>query len=293
MIQKNIGIVCIYFAFLLSSFYGCRKTEELIIPNNTAPTDLTISELTKKNYVNKVYISVLGREPNATELSSDLNLLNSANFSAEKRNVFLDNVLLKSGYSFRNWIIASNELLNATDTEEVRQFITIYKILLTNTSFQTLWPVIEVELHKLELLYNVPIGLQGDSLDIIGMHKRCVFNYFYDQINMGSANFVIATFQNFLYRYPTDSELENGINMVDGFNAALFFQTGNSREDFIRIFFDSDNYFEGQVKALFLRYLFRQPTSEEMVSFRISYKSNKNYKSLQKRILSLDEYVGI
>ncbi len=293
MIVKKIGFLSGIIALIILLFGACNKSEEVTIPNNTPPSDNTISELTKKNYINKVYISVLGREPSSAELTSDLSLLNLDNFSASKRNLFLDNVLSKEGYDFRNWIIASNEILNATDTAEIRQFIVIYTSLLSNTSFQSIWPVIEVEIHKLKLLYNVPGGLQGDSIDIIAMHKRCVFNYFYDQINMGTANFVTATFQNFLYRYPTDSELENGISMVDGFNASLFFQTGNSREDFISIFFDSNNYFEGQVRGLFLRYLFREPSSAEMAAFSVSYKSNKNYKDLQKRILSLDEYVGI
>ena len=281
------------FVLLFALFSSCTKVEEITIPNNTSPTDNTLSELTKKNYINKVYISVLGREPNSTELSTDLSLLNSGNFSAEKRAFFLDNVLNKQGYDFRNWIIASTELLNGTDTAEVSQYITIYTSLLTNTSFQSLWPVIEMEIHKLKLLRNIPSALEGDSIDIIGMHKRCVYNYFYDQINMGTANFVTASFQNFLYRYPTDAELSTGINMVDGFNAALFFQTGNSKQDFMDIFFNSDNYFEGQVRALFLRYLFRLPGSEEMTSFSIQYKANHDYKALQKRILSMDEYVGI
>ncbi|HRH02843.1 MAG TPA: hypothetical protein PLN13_10905 [Bacteroidia bacterium] len=292
----NSKVKKIHILFLLigcMAFLSCKKTEEVIIPNNTSPTDHTISELTKKNYINKVYISVLGREPSTAELNTDLAVLNSGNFSSNSRAVFLDAVLNKQGYSFRNWIIASNELLNATDTSEIRMYIAIYTSLLSNTSFQNLWPVIEIEIHKLQLMYNVPGALQADSLDIIGMHKRCVFNYFYDQINMGTSNFVTATFQNFLNRYPTDAELENAINMVDGFNASLFLETGNSKSDFITIFFNSDNYFEGQVRALFIRYLFRAPNSAEMTDLSLKYKADKNYKLLQKRILLLDEYVGI
>lgn len=292
----NFQKLCTSFLFgllILCFFTACKKTEEITISNNTTPTDNTISALTKKNYINKVYISVLGREPSESELLSDLNLLNSGNFSSEKRNQFLDAVLIKPGYYYRNWIIASTELLNATDTAEVSLNIAIFSSLLTNTSFQSIWPVLEVEIHKLKLLRNIPAALEGDSLDIIGMHKRVVYNYFYDQINMGSSNFVTATFQNFLYRYPSESELSNAITMVDGFNSALFLQTGNSKTDFIELFFNSNNYFEGQVRALFTRYLFRQPNSAEMTSFSIQYKASKDYKALQRRILSMDEYVGI
>ena len=285
----------IFFLSLLISFTfsSCKKTEEVAIANNTSPTDKTISELTKKNYVNKVYISVLGREPDITELNSDLALLNTDNFSVTKRNEFVLKVLNKPGYDFRNFTVAMDETLNGTDTSNMNEFIAIFSSLLSNTSYMSQWPAIAAELHKLILLHNLPAALEGDSIDIIGMHKRCVYNYFYDQINMGTANFVTATFQNFCFRYPTDNELNNCIAMVDGQNSSLFFQTGNSKQDFMDIFFNSDNYFEGQVRELFLRYLFRVPTSEEMSLYTLQYKSNHDYKALQKRILSLDEYVGI
>lgn len=293
MILRRFTSYILGVLLFASIFTACKKSEEITIPNNTAPVDNTISDLTKKNYINKVYISVLGREPNEVELSNDLSLLNSGNFSIEKRNLFLDEVLQKPGYDYRNWLIASTELLNGTDTADASLNIAIFTSLLTNSTFQSIWPLLEVEIHKLKLLRNIPGALEGDSLDIIGMHKRIVYNYFYDQINMGSSNFVTATFQNFLFRYPTEAELSNGISMVDGFNSALFFQTGHSKMDFIELFFNSDNYFEGQVRALFTRYLFRQPNSAEMTSFSLQYKSTKDYKALQKRILSMDEYVGI
>lgn len=59
------------------------------------------------------------------------------------------------------------------------------------------------------------------------------------------------------------------------------------------IILNTGNYFESQVRELYLRYLFRQPSSEEMVQLGASYKANLDYKALQKSILSSDEYVGI
>ena len=47
------------------------------------------------------------------------------------------------------------------------------------------------------------------------------------------------------------------------------------------------------MRELFARYLFREPTSAEQSFYTQRYKSNQNYKLLQRDILSLDEFVGI
>ncbi len=110
---------------------------------------------------------------------------------------------------------------------------------------------------------------------------------------MGSLNFVVSLYQNFLRRYPTENELNNGIVMVDGDFAIVFQQSGNSKSDFINIFFASNDYFEGQVRDLYLRYLFREPTSSESATLTIQYKNSKDYKALQRTILATNEFIGI
>jgi hypothetical protein len=110
---------------------------------------------------------------------------------------------------------------------------------------------------------------------------------------MGTENFVRATYENFLFRYPTEYELEQAKTMVDGFNSILFLENGNSKDDFLDIFFDSDDYYESRARDLYNKYLFREPDSEEMVEGAILYKQSDDYKLLQKSILTMDEYVGI
>ena len=110
---------------------------------------------------------------------------------------------------------------------------------------------------------------------------------------MGTENFVVSMFQHFLYRYPTDDELTQSKQIVDGFEGVVFLQTGHIKDDFLNIFFGCNNYFEGQVRDLYMRYLFREPTSVEMSDKAASYKKSLNYKALQKEILSTNEYAGI
>ena len=120
-----------------------------------------------------------------------------------------------------------------------------------------------------------------------------VNNNFFDEINMGTENFVVAMFQNFLLRYPTEAEVESSSDMVNDRNATVFFETGNGKDDFINIFFTSSEYYSGQTDILFNRYLFRNPTSEESINYSLDYLNSDDYKELQKRILSTNEFIGL
>jgi len=66
-----------------------------------------------------------------------------------------------------------------------------------------------------------------------------------------------------------------------------------STTEFISIFFSSDEYYTGQTNILFNRYLFRYPSSEESVNYSLDYINTDDYKSLQRRILSTNEFIGL
>lgn len=277
--------------FLL--FYSCTKREELIIYGNVPPADNTVSNVFRENYINKTYISVLGRKPTDTEYLSARQKLSSYELKKSDRESFVDEVLAKPEYFRRVYDLARSEYLNNTDSTEIQNFINVFNLFLSDTSYQTIWPAIQAERDKLIDLKNAPIDFANGVIDIKGLYKRCINNYIYDQINMGTENFVVSMFQHFMYRYPTLQELEDGKKMVDGFYAYLFYQEGNTKDDFIRIFFDSDAYYEGRVRDLYKRYIFREPTIMEMKEGTELYKSTNNYKAIQKLILTSDEFVGI
>ncbi len=282
------------FLFILTVFASsCKKDKEIIIDGNTAPPDGTISNVVKENYVNKSYISVLGRKPSASELSAGISILNQNNLSVANRNQVLDDIFAKPGFNQRLYNLSISYLLNNLDTALITQYIAVFQGLLLDPQYAPQYAQIQAEKTKLELLKASVNDLNNGTLSIIGLHKRCINNYFYDQINMGTENFVISMFQNFMYRYPTQEELVQSKQIVDGFTGVLFLQTGTVKDDFITIFFNSNNYFEGQVRDLYLKYLFREPTSVEMSDAAKIYKNSLDYKALQKAILSTNEYAGI
>lgn len=285
-----MGFLSIAILLFIAS---CTKYEEEIIPNNIAPPDSTISNLSIENYINKVYISVLGREPVSSEFIDAWNILSTSNASKATRKVFLDNVFLNIEYNQRIYDLARADYLNNLDTIDINDRINLYNTLLADSAYFLFWDILEYEKTRLEELRSIPGDLLAGSIDVKKVQLRCSNNYFFDELNMGSLNFVVAVFQNMIRRYPSMSELNAGIDMVDGNTAILFFEVGDSKDDFLDIFFNSDDFYEGQVRDLYLRFLLREPNTAEMTAASIKYKNSDNYSELQKDILILDEYMGI
>ena len=128
--------------------------------------------------------------------------------------------------------------------------------LLDSSQMQS-WPIYQYEVNRLYELEAARNDFVSDSIDIITVQRRMVNNFFYDQLNMNAQNFVLAVFQQLINRSPTQNELLNGVAMVDGFNAIVFFQSGSSKDAFLDIILNTDDYYEGQVVQLYKKYLLR------------------------------------
>ena len=281
------------FLFLVLIISSCTKIEDIIVGDNTLPPDYTIENTTIENYINKLYISTIGREPTEAEFTTDFNLLRNANLSQKSREIVIDGILNKSEYSFNLFTLESANILNSVDTAKINERISSYQqFLLVTTNFLDSIYVAN-ELERMLTFQNSLTAFYLGTTTITELYSAMANNIFFDEINMGTENFVVAMFQHFLSRYPTDSELESAKDMVDDKNATLFFETGNGKNDFLDIFFTSNEYFTGQTNILFNRYLFRNPSSEESVNYSLDYINTGDYKSLQKRILSSDEFIGL
>lgn len=282
-----------YFLILLIlTCYACKK-EEVLIPGNQAPADPTIEDITITNYINKNYINLFGREPLTSERNTAYTLLRGANMSDSSRKQFLLNLFADQEYFYHLFDQTRLELLNNLDTADIGDDIRDYQDYLQDSSYQQYWAAYQDELDRVTALYNIPRDLINGSIGIAEIHRRCVNNDYYEDINMGTENIVVSMFQNFLNRYPTISELEAAKEMYDGEPAVFFLQAGTGKNDFFNIFFSSNNYYEGLVQNLYIKLLYRNPTSSEMSAATLKFQASNNYLEMQIDILTSDEYAGI
>ena len=290
MLRLHCFLLLLPIIFLISC---APEPEVIIVPDNTAPPDFSVPEVAKENYINKIYIALLGRKPTNSEFLTGLATLENDNVSVNSRKTFIDAVIDNPGYSLRMYEVARTEMLNNVDTADITFRIALYDALLSDPAYEPFYDLLLFEIERLTDLKYAPQKLANGEIDRIDMHRIMINNPIYDEINMGTQNFVLSVFEYFLGRYPTAAEELVSIQMVDGLNVIVFGKEGNSKADFMEIFFDSDNYYEGQVINIYEDFLFRSPNSVEMSEGTKTYKNTGSYEELLKEILSKNEFLGI
>jgi len=266
--------------------------EAILVPDNTSPPDLTVPLVVKENFVNRVYISLLGRKPESLELAGALGILEQDNASESNRKEVVESILSDPAFRERQYNLARIELVNNFDTTDIANYIFVFNQYLLDPQYEPFLDLINYELNRLnQLSLAAPHYLNG-TINRAEVHRRMCNNPFYDEINMGTQNFVLSVFEHFLNRYPTESEEQNAILMADGFYTVLFGKEGNSQEDFLQILTESDAYLEGQVLDVYESFLFRSPNSVEMAAGTTLFRQSASYDDLLTSILITPEFLG-
>jgi hypothetical protein len=278
-----------FFLVLVFSLSNCTKEEINPVGGNTAPVDPTISNNTKNNYINKVFIKLLDRKADSIEFKAALELLNQDPGSQSKRKEVLNLIKANSEYPHVMWKNIRELLLDGTDTATINdEYIDLKDDWSTATGSTK--DVLEYEWKRLELILDGAEKFENKTSTWEELQLAACNNLIYDDINMGSENFVVSVFQSLLNRYPTIEELDAAKDMVDGRPAILFLKTGQTKDDFLDIFFSVRSYQEGQVSLLFNDNLFRSPNSSELINYTNYYIEQNDFESLLLEILSSAAY---
>lgn len=283
--MRRIAAFCVVLLVVLS----CKKEVLNTIDGNTPPDDLTVSYEIRNQYIERVYITVLGRKPTESESTTARTIIDADPRDSSLRYQFVTSLHSSRSASIKRWDDIRSELLESVDTTYVVQLIANIQVLMQGAppNQQFLY---QMEIDRLERIHYAVDSLYSGAYTHAELHRYAIDNPIYDDINMGSENFVVSSFDHFFYRYPTQFELESAKRMVEGFRDILFLQSGEGKSDYLTIFFDSDAYAEGQVRYVFTNYLFREPSSSELQGQRMLFESDGDFMGLRARVMSTDDY---
>ena len=293
--------ILLFVSCLTAVFIGCTKDEvienhiDTTITGNHPPNYSGVPDDKIIAYINKIYIDLLGRAPTSSELSDNLAYLDKSNLSDHSRDSMI--TALQSSYSYysRLFSINSNEFLNGTDSVEIEYMILLLDYLyyvdsisgnMQNLIYYT------YENNRLYQLQEITQDFMNGAITMNQYFAAFIDNYFYDQVNMGSENFVKGSFDDLFRRAPTDDELANGVSMVDNGSSILFLQPGDSKGDYVTIVTTTDEFYEGLVKKTYEQLLLRDPTSLEEGAYTSELKSTGNFQQFEKEIMKTSEYAG-
>ena len=300
--MKKLSIYTILLLVILSS---CKKEPQ--IPNNTAPNYYGVSTIKVKNYVNRIFIDLIGREPLDIEMDSLVGILegNNLEFSTREAIIFSlqnDTSANSNGDNFKQ-LFHSNiyEQQKARFLEGIPDFEISQRMgnaynaarndSLTGNMLGYFWNKEQGDIYA-DVLSSDTAFLHG-NIDFSEMCRRMCYNGIYDIINMNSFNYVNAVFDNLYYRFPTTEEFTASYNMVEFDQADILFgKPGSNKYDFSTIAVKSKEFNDGVVTWVYRSYLSRFPTTQESFVYSNYFSSNSDISFIIREVMKTDEYAN-
>ncbi|MGY8931383.1 MAG: hypothetical protein ACKVH2_01545 [Flavobacteriales bacterium] len=298
--NNKIGyIIC--FLIVVSS---CKK-DILVIDDNNPPVYSAIPTVLIENYINRIYIDLIGREPLDSEMLIDVQYLRDNDVSIESRDSLIyklqfDTLYIEGDESYqlayfhRIYDMVKVRLIEGASNGDISFYMSNHYADYEVDSVAG--NLIEAQKHllkyyRLSAIIDSELDYYNNIIDIKEMHKRMIYNSIYDQINMNTFNFVNAAFDNLLFRYPTQNEFNNSYFMIeDNQPFTIFGYSGSNKLDFTNLICDSREFYEGIIQWTYLTMLARIPTSIERDFLMNDFYITTDFQKLQRFIMTTDEY---
>ena len=289
---------------LLVTVIGCKKDPELI-PDNDAPYYSEVSDVLIENYINRVYIDQIGREPFNTEMASELQTLKAAELSFEAREAMILKLQTntdfipgdgsyKQAYFNRLYEQGKARFMEAASNAEIGEVMGPIAGGILPDSLNGNWEGVaerRLQLAKLQAVLDSEEAYFNGEIEMSDMCAAMLNNAVYDEINMNTFNFVNASFDNTFFRFPTDAEFYAGFNMIE-YNqpGSLLGKSGQNKSEYVDILVESREFYEGLIVWSYQILLAREPSTAETNQLMIDFWVDHDLQKVQKAIIITDEY---
>jgi hypothetical protein len=297
----------IFFLFCLTIWSSCKKEPSETFYDNEAPYYDKIPSVKIRNYVNRLFIDLIGREPLDAEMTTETNLLLASNADQASR-VALVNKLMRDStfregdtsythaYFGRLYELNKIRFIEGQSEAQLSMHASIFRNNAISDSLGNNFPGYEQNMVLYRAMVDVIESswkLRQGIIDIQKVYEIMLLNDIYDIINMNSFNFVNAAFNDLFFRFPTQSEFYTAYGMVeDNTSGSLFGATGQTKADFVRIIANSTECLQGAVIWSYQTLLARNPTSQEMNNELLKFGVDKDFQAMQMRIVVSNEYTN-
>lgn len=292
------------FTVLISA---CKKDKEIVVPNNTAPYYDGVPKVVLQNYINRLFIDLVGREALDAEMEAEENYLRSNDLSITSR-AFLINKLqtdtsyivgdssYKQAYYNRFYELCKARVLEAASNEFIYERINEYNGVVFQDSIagdSLSMSLAKQQAQNLTKIIACERDYLRDSIEIKDVFARMLNNAVYDEINMNTFNFLNASFNDLFFRFPTNNEFNAGFNMIE-YNTAdvLFGKSASHKGEYLQILVNSQEFYEGIIRWMYNNLLARDPSTQEVYSLMQTFLNNHDVQKIQLHIMQSDEYAN-
>jgi hypothetical protein len=292
---------------LLLFSLSCRKSSQVLVPDNQVPYYDGIPTVLVENYVNRLFIDLIGREPVDSEMVEAVQFLRARSLAMDARDSLVRRLMFNpepvvgdSSYQYfyfqRFYELMKIRLIEGASDSYISGEIGIiyfgYVIDSLNGDTASMARR-RIEMDKYQRIIDCQLQLRYGEITIDSVCQRMVNNPIYDFINMNSFNFINATFDNLFYRYPTTSEFDRAYAMVDAeTSASLFGMTGTNKKEYIDILIRQRELYQGIIIWCYQTLMAREPNTSEVYTLLQPFMNSRNVQDVQRKILITDEYAN-
>lgn len=304
---KYLAMRTIAILISVLAFFSCTKERVNVITDNEPISVTNISRLKIENYVNRLFIDLVGREPLKTELQEEVDTLRFNELSRESRLRLIQKLMnddsfredeesYKAAFILNLYNLAKVRCLEGVADDEIKQFMGILEFGAKVDSIEGNWDAFyskQNEIRKYQNLLDSKDFLYQGHITYNQMFAYVVNNGVYDRINMNTFNFVRAVYDELLFRLPTDAEFDTAFEVVENGRAGTAFgRYVANKEDFIEALTESPAMMEGLIHWAFQVFLNRFPTPREMVTLLPEFIRNRDIRYIIQQIAVTDEYAS-
>lgn len=276
---------------------GCSP-EEIHIDNNPVPPYSGVPTVKLDAYLTRVYIDLIGREPLSAELTLERERLRQDDLSVTARLDLAERLMGQDTafigpYDRKLIDDLSGRFLDGINHESLIAEVAS----LRSDAFQDSlaggneYPQIQAEANRLDSTVQAVYEFRSGTIGWREVNRRHCDNPEYDIINMNSFNFVNATFDDLLGRYPTEAEFEQAYTAVE-FNspAVLFGGPINDKPTYLQQMVNDLEFEDAAIRWSAERLLVRPITGAEIAAWREVTGPQVDIRLLQKLLVTSDEY---
>lgn len=284
---------------------SCKKTEDILDDGNKPPDYNAIPTIKVENYVNRLFIDLLGREATNIERETQTDFLKSKSLSFAARETLInllqnDTVYHAGDSSYRHayyqriYDLSKARFLEGASDDEIAQFIGNLNFAITVARLDGDSIGVYAALAEKAKYENILKSNRNYRIGKIGYSEMCAAmlnNAIYDQINMNSFNFVIASFDDLLNRNPTTEEFNRAYNIIEkNIPAEIFNKWAANKNEYCEVLTNSAEFFEAQIRWIYYTLLQRNASTQEVINVYKDFSTTRNLQKVQLQILKSDEY---
>jgi hypothetical protein len=295
--------IWIFITFIILN--ACSKETYTLKDNNHVPDPGTVSTLKVKNYVNKLFIDLLGRTPTELESEKEVEFLFENKLSFESREELIyklqhDSSFVEGDSSYkiayfnRLYNLCKSRLLEGTEDGEFSRLNGISNFAITVARLEGDSIAVFRNLEKIKRNQDVldsRIQLRNGEITINELHARMLNNDVYDIINMNSFNFVNASFDDIFGRFPSQEEFNLAYGIIERNEVQVMWGKNiDNKPDYCTSITECTEFYEGLIHWVYLNLLGREPSANESYTRIQELITHKDIRFIQTKILKSNEY---